>query len=189
MGRQADGRADPSARLGSNRNDILTRVVNDGRMEITDVVPTMSPSMDIQISSNFERVLFELNGRDGGLTTEQMGVFRSSGRMALESDQLRELQVDLHRCERRRAGHARPDRPHLRGLGGGRRPSHRGGVRAAEAGGRRRHPRGRARDRASANSRTRSRRRSAPGPRCPSTSPISSTVRSATRSWRTTSPR
>ncbi len=78
--------------IGSNRNDILTRVVNHGRMEIADVVPTMSPSMDIQISSNFERVLFELNGRDGGLTTEQMGVFRTTGRMALESDQLRDLQ-------------------------------------------------------------------------------------------------
>ena len=79
--------------IGSNRNDILTRVVNDGRMEITDVVPTISPSMDIQVSSNLERLLFELNGRDGGLTTEQMGLFRSSGRMALESDQLRELQA------------------------------------------------------------------------------------------------
>ena len=79
--------------IGSNRNDIVTRVVNDGRMEIADVVPTMSPSMDIQISSNFERVLFELNGRDGGLTAEQMAVFRASGRMALESDQLRDLQA------------------------------------------------------------------------------------------------
>ena len=79
--------------VGSNRNDILTRTINYGRMEIADVRPTMSPSMDIQISSNFERLLFELNGRDGGMTAEQMGVFRTSGRLALESDQLHELQA------------------------------------------------------------------------------------------------
>ncbi|HTN81950.1 MAG TPA: threonine synthase [Acidimicrobiales bacterium] len=77
--------------IGSNRNDILTRAVNTGRMDIAEVVPTMSPSMDIQVSSNFERLLFELNGRDGGLTAEQMGVFRARGHLALEADQLREL--------------------------------------------------------------------------------------------------
>jgi len=79
--------------VGSNRNDILARTINYGRMEIADVRPTMSPSMDIQISSNFERLLFELNGRDGGMTAEQMGVFRTSGRLALEGDQLQELQA------------------------------------------------------------------------------------------------
>ena len=79
--------------IGSNRNDILTRVVHTGRMDIEEVVPTMSPSMDIQVSSNFERLLFELNGRDGGLTVEQMGVFRASGHLVLESDQLRDLQA------------------------------------------------------------------------------------------------
>ncbi len=60
-------------------------------MQITEVVPTMSPSMDIQVSSNFERLLFELNGRDGGLTAEQMSVFRQSGRLSLEADQLHDL--------------------------------------------------------------------------------------------------
>jgi threonine synthase len=43
--------------------------------------------MDIQVSSNFERLLFEMNDRDGGATAEQMAVFRSSGRMSVESDQ------------------------------------------------------------------------------------------------------
>src|SRR6185369_12774763 len=79
--------------VGSNRNDILARTINYGRMEIADVRPTLSPSMDIQISSNFERLLFELNGRDGGMTAEQMGVFRTSGRLALEGYQLQELQA------------------------------------------------------------------------------------------------
>ncbi len=81
--------------IGSNRNDILTRLVDTGTMQIAEVVPTMSPSMDIQVSSNFERVLFDLNGRDGGMTAEQMGVFRQSGRLGLESDQLRALRAEF----------------------------------------------------------------------------------------------
>jgi threonine synthase len=81
--------------IGSNRNDILTRLVDTGTMQITEVVPTMSPSMDIQVSSNFERVLFDLNGRDGGLTAEQMAVFRQSGRLGLEADQLQDLRASF----------------------------------------------------------------------------------------------
>ena len=81
--------------IGSNRNDILTRLVDTGTMQITEVVPTMSPSMDIQVSSNFERVLFDLNGRDGGLTAEQMAVFRQTGRLGLETDQLHDLRASF----------------------------------------------------------------------------------------------
>jgi len=51
--------------------------------------------MDIQVSSNFERVLFDLNGRDGGLTAEQMAVFRQSGRLGLEADQLHDLRASF----------------------------------------------------------------------------------------------
>ena len=87
--------------IGSNRNDILTRVVETGMMKVTEVVPTMSPSMDIQVSSNFERLLFELNGRDGGMTAEQMGLFRSRGRLSLEADQTEQLRTtfDAARCD------------------------------------------------------------------------------------------
>ena len=73
--------------LASNTNDILTRFVNDGDMTARDVVPTLSPSMDIQVSSNFERLLFEMNGRDGGMTTEQLDRFRQVGRLDVEQDQ------------------------------------------------------------------------------------------------------
>jgi threonine synthase len=73
--------------VASNTNDILTRFVNDADMSTRAVVPTLSPSMDIQVSSNFERLLFEMNGRDGGLTAEQLGRFRSTGRLDLEADQ------------------------------------------------------------------------------------------------------
>jgi threonine synthase len=73
--------------IASNANDILARFVNDGDMTTAPVVPSLSPSMDIQVSSNFERLLFEMNGRDGGLTAEQLGHFRTTGRLAVEPDQ------------------------------------------------------------------------------------------------------
>ena len=73
--------------VASNTNDILTRFVNDGDMSTRDVMPTLSPSMDIQVSSNFERLLFEMNGRDGGMTAEQLGRFRATGRLDVEADQ------------------------------------------------------------------------------------------------------
>jgi threonine synthase len=73
--------------IASNTNDILTRFINDDDMSTREVVPTVSPSMDIQVSSNFERLLFEMNGRDGGLTAEQLGRFRASGRLEVEADQ------------------------------------------------------------------------------------------------------
>ncbi|MBD24355.1 MAG: threonine synthase [Candidatus Marinimicrobia bacterium] len=51
--------------VGSNRNDVLTRYFETGAMTMEGVVPTLSPSMDIQISSNFERLLFGALGQDG----------------------------------------------------------------------------------------------------------------------------
>ena len=65
--------------IGSNRNDILTRFVDDADHGDRGGRPTLSPSMDIQVSSNFERLLFELNGRDGGMTAEQLRRFRATG--------------------------------------------------------------------------------------------------------------
>ncbi|MEL6892360.1 MAG: threonine synthase [Actinomycetota bacterium] len=73
--------------VSSNSNDILTRFIRDGDMSTREVTPTLSPSMDIQVSSNFERLLFEMNGRDGGLTDEQLTRFRSVGRLDVEPDQ------------------------------------------------------------------------------------------------------
>ena len=75
----------PVARLiaGSNRNDILTRFLAANDMSIAAVAPSLSPSMDIQVSSNFERLLFELLGRDGDATADVMGGFRATGRMAV----------------------------------------------------------------------------------------------------------
>ena len=69
--------------VGSNTNDILTRFFASARLEIREVVPTMSPSMDIQVSSNLERLLFELNGRDGAATAALLEAFRATGEATL----------------------------------------------------------------------------------------------------------
>jgi threonine synthase len=73
----------PIARLvvGSNRNDILARFLAANDMSMAQVEPSLSPSMDIQVSSNFERLLFELLGRDPAATAERMRVFRQTGSM------------------------------------------------------------------------------------------------------------
>lgn len=69
--------------IGSNRNDILARFLAGNDMTMRPVEPSLSPSMDIQVSSNFERLLFELLGRDAGATAEQMRRFRAEGRMPI----------------------------------------------------------------------------------------------------------
>lgn len=63
--------------IASNRNDILTRFHKESVMEIREVVRTTSPSMDIQVSSNLERFVFEALGRDGSATEAFMTGFRS----------------------------------------------------------------------------------------------------------------
>jgi threonine synthase len=70
----------------SNRNDILTRWVRTRALHQEQVVPTISPSMDIQVSSNHERLLFELSGRDGATTTEWMTRFRQVGAVEVPVD-------------------------------------------------------------------------------------------------------
>lgn len=65
--------------VATNANDILHRFYETGRMERRGVVPTISPSMDIQVSSNFERLLFDLYGRDGEKVAATMQHFRSTG--------------------------------------------------------------------------------------------------------------
>ena len=69
--------------IGSNENDILTRFLSTGVMEMRDVVATTSPAMDIQVSSNFERLLFELLDRDGAAVADRMARFREEGRVDL----------------------------------------------------------------------------------------------------------
>jgi threonine synthase len=69
--------------VGSNTNDILTRFFTSGVMQTEGVVPTLSPSMDIQVSSNFERLLSLSLGGDGARVAALMDQFRATGRMAV----------------------------------------------------------------------------------------------------------
>ncbi|MCW5212912.1 threonine synthase [Desulfobulbus sp. TB] len=70
--------------LATNSNDILTRFVNQGDYSIAgEVTPTFSPSMDIQIASNFERYLYYLHGQDGSKVKADMETFAATGRMDL----------------------------------------------------------------------------------------------------------
>ena len=77
--------------IGSNTNDILHRFLQRGDMEMREVVPTTSPSMDIQVSSNFERLLFELDERNGHLVAAQLSQFRATGSMSLHATAMNEL--------------------------------------------------------------------------------------------------
>jgi threonine synthase len=67
--------------VGANRNDILARFLGANDMSVRGVEPSLSPSMDIGVSSNFERLLFELLNRDAAATEAQMLSFRAAGRM------------------------------------------------------------------------------------------------------------
>ncbi len=69
--------------VGSNSNDILSRFFERNDMSVAQVLPTLSPSMDIQVSSNFERLLFDLLGRDGARVAQTMAEFRDTGRLSI----------------------------------------------------------------------------------------------------------
>jgi threonine synthase len=69
--------------IATNVNDILSRTLATGTYELRDVVPTTSPSMDIQVSSNFERLLFDAYDRDASAIRDVMGALAQSRRFTL----------------------------------------------------------------------------------------------------------
>ncbi len=81
--------------VASNTNDILTRTINEGDMSAAEVVPTTSPSMDIQVSSNFERLLFEFLGRDGTAVRNILGRFREEGAAEVPAEILESIRGDF----------------------------------------------------------------------------------------------
>lgn len=72
--------------VATNRNDILHRFMSGNRYNKDALHPTLSPSMDIMVSSNFERLLFDMHGRDGAKVTELMEHFRATGEMSVEDE-------------------------------------------------------------------------------------------------------
>ncbi len=79
--------------VATNVNDILHRALSKGDYSISTVTQTAAPSMDIQVSSNFERLLFDLEGRDGSTTGARMKWFEQMGKMVLSSDMRRKADL------------------------------------------------------------------------------------------------
>lgn len=87
--------------IGSNRNDILTRFFETGTMTGEEVEPSLSPSMDIQISSNFERYLCDLLGRDTANITALMDEFKDTGSFSVSDAQIAQArdEFDAYACD------------------------------------------------------------------------------------------
>ena len=87
----------PIERLGiaTNSNDILARTLETGAYEMRGVHATTSPSMDIQISSNFERLLFEAHGRDGAAVRRLMQSLQQSGRFEIAGEALQRIRSEF----------------------------------------------------------------------------------------------
>jgi threonine synthase len=81
--------------IATNRNDILSRCIATGTYGMEEVIPSLSPSMDIQISSNFERLLFDLHGRDGAAIAKMMADFRKTRSLKLSPDVLTKLRAEF----------------------------------------------------------------------------------------------
>lgn len=81
--------------IATNINDILARTLETGRYEMAGVSATSSPSMDIQISSNFERLLFEASGRDAGAVRQMMASLKQGGSFALPPAVLAAIRADF----------------------------------------------------------------------------------------------
>ena len=167
----------PIARLvvATNVNDILHRALTNGDYSAGTVTATATPSMDIQVSSNFERLLFDLSGRDGAAITSMMGEFDRNRAMTIPADMLRRrARAVFEREHRRRRDGARA------ALGAGtwradHRPAQRGRpCRGARAGDRRRYSGRHAGDGASGKvpRSRRARHRGAPAAPCAAGEPL-----------------
>ncbi len=80
--------------LATNSNNILSRAINDGDYTVSNVVPTLSPSMDIQIASNFERYLYYLYDESSVKVNDLMNELKSSGKLNLD-DKMDKIRLDF----------------------------------------------------------------------------------------------
>ena len=81
--------------LATNENNILTRMVNDGDYSTGAVVPTLSPSMDIQVASNFERYLFYLFDENPAKVNSSLATFAATGKMHFTAAELERVSKDF----------------------------------------------------------------------------------------------
>ena len=81
--------------IATNNNDILARTLATGQYTVTGVMPTSSPSMDIQVSSNFERLLFEACGRNAEHIRHMMGSLAQSNHFTIPADAMAAITRDF----------------------------------------------------------------------------------------------
>ncbi len=81
--------------IATNQNDILHRTLAEGEHRKEGVVPSISPSMDIQVSSNFERLLFDIYDREGEAVAQLMGELKNAGGFALSQGALGRLRAEF----------------------------------------------------------------------------------------------
>jgi len=81
--------------LATNENNLLTRFVTQGDYSVSKVVPTISPSMDIQVASNFERYLYFLYDCDPARTRQDFARFAQTGKLLFDKDTLQTIQHDF----------------------------------------------------------------------------------------------
>jgi threonine synthase len=81
--------------VATNQNDILDRCLRTGEYRTTGVVASISPSMDIQVSSNFERALFDAYGRDGKAVAQLMAELKETGGFRVSQGALERLREDF----------------------------------------------------------------------------------------------
>lgn len=81
--------------LATNENNILARFVNEGVYQPGEFRGTYSPSMDIQVASNFERYLYYLNGEDAAAVSKLMAQFKEDGRVIVSGDLLKQVQAEF----------------------------------------------------------------------------------------------
>jgi len=81
--------------LATNENNILTRMINDGDYSVGTVVPTVSPSMDIQVASNFERYLFYLFNTDPARVNAALASFAATGRIDFTAAEMAQVRQDF----------------------------------------------------------------------------------------------
>jgi threonine synthase len=81
--------------IATNENDILDRTLKSGRYEVTGVHATTSPSMDIQVSSNFERLVYLANGNTPEAVVRAMSGLKQSGSFTLENAALQSIRHEF----------------------------------------------------------------------------------------------
>jgi threonine synthase len=81
--------------VATNENDILQRAINDGEYKPGKVKPSLSPSMDIQVSSNFERLLFYVVGQNDEKVSSLMNDLTNKGFFQLNEKELKEVKKDF----------------------------------------------------------------------------------------------